>query len=158
MILAFARSGAWIAVLSGVGAVVWATVTSMGTALPGPATRQPYSAPPLVPYPADSLVAVGFRRDLFRPERRPSSVAYDPGRLVVAEAPPAPKPTLALVGIVGGAAGSAVIEGFPGVDGWRVVYRGDVVAGLRVQTIGRDSVVIAGLDTVWVLRVREPWK
>jgi len=85
-------------------------------------------------------------------------VAYDPGRLVVAEAPPAPKPTLALVGIVGGAAGSAVIEGLPGVDGWRVVYGGDVVAGLRVRAIGRDSVVIVGMDTVWVLRVREPWK
>ncbi len=144
--------------LTGLGSVVWGIATPIGVALPAPAAHQPPHSPNSVRYAADSLLAVAVRRDLFRPERRPSSVAYDPARLVVAEAPPAPKPALALVGIVGGAGGSAVIEGFPGVDGWRVVYRGDVVAGLRIGTIGRDSVVIVGMDTVWVLRIREPWE
>ena len=155
---AFARSGAWVTALTGLGAVVWGIATPTGIALPVPAAHQPHNSPSSVRYAADSLVAGAVRRDLFRPERRPSSVAYDPARLVVAEAPRAPKPALALVGIVGGAGSSAVIEGFPGVDGWRVVYRGDVVAGLRIRTIGRDSVVIVGMDTVWVLRIREPWK
>jgi len=144
--------------LAGLGAVVWGIATPIGVALPVLATHRPHNSPSSVRYAVDSLVAVAARRDLFRPERRPSSVAYDPARLVVAEAPPAPKPALALVGIVGGAGGSAVIEGFPGVEGWRVVYGGDVVAGLRVRAIGRDSIVIVGMDTVWVLRIREPWK
>jgi|SRR5258706_215018 len=155
---AFARSAAWMTALAGLGTVVWGVATPIGGALPLPAAHQPPHSPNSVRYAADSLVAVAVRRDPFRPERRPSSVAYEPARLVVAEAPPAAKPALAVVGIVGGASGSAVIEGFPGVDGWRVVYRGDVVAGLRIRTIGRDSVVIMGMDTVWVLRIREPWK
>ena len=155
---AVARSAAWMTALTGLGAVVWGIATPIGVALPVPAAHQPPHSPNSVRYAADSLVAVAVRRDLFRPQRRPSSVAYDPARLVVAEVPRAPKPALAVVGIVGGTGGSAVIEGFPGVDGWRVVYRGDVVAGLRIRTIGRDSVVIIGMDTVWVLRIREPWK
>jgi hypothetical protein len=53
---------------------------------------------------------------------------------------------------------SAVIEGFPGVEGSRVVRVGDAVAGLRVKTISNGRVVIAGTDTTWVLKVREPWK
>src|SRR5207237_8401641 len=36
----------------------------------------------------------------FRATRRPSNVVYDPIRLVPPATPPAPKPTLALVGIV----------------------------------------------------------
>ncbi len=35
---------------------------------------------------------------------------------------------------------------------------GDVVAGLRIKRIGGDQVVIVGMDTTWVLKVREPWK
>src|SRR5947207_14149803 len=155
---AVARSAAWMTALTGLGAVVWGIVTPIGVALPAPVAHQPPQSHNSVRYAADSLLAVAVRRDLFRPERRPSSVAYAPARLVVAEAPPAPKPALALVGMVGGAGGSAVIEGLPGVDGWRVVYPGDVVAGLRIRSISRDSVVIVGMDTVWVLRIREPWK
>jgi len=39
-----------------------------------------------------------------------------------------------------------------------VVRVGDVVAGLRVQSIGRAQVRIVGMDTTWVLKVREPWR
>ena len=53
---------------------------------------------------------------------------------------------------------SAVIEGLPGVEGSRVVRVGDVVAGLQVKNITNGRVVIAGVDTTWVLEVREPWK
>jgi hypothetical protein len=103
-------------------------------------------------------VNVALKRDLFRTDRRPSTVAYDPVRAVAPETPPAPKPTLSLVGLIGGQDGSAVVEGLPGVDGWRVVRKGDAVAGLRVRTISGDSVVITGMDTLWVLKVREPWQ
>jgi hypothetical protein len=65
---------------------------------------------------------------------------------------------LALVGLVAGIEASAVIEGLPGIEGARVVRVGDVVAGLRVKQIVSDRVTIVGMDTTWILRVREPWK
>jgi hypothetical protein len=33
-----------------------------------------------------------------------------------------------------------------------------MVGPLRVRRIERERVVIAGLDTVWTLTVREPWR
>ena len=87
-------------------------------------------------------------------------MAYDPVRLAEPAAPATPKPALTLVGIVwdGGRDPSALIEGLPSTDGPRAVGRGDVIGGLRVRAIKTDQVVIIGLDTTWVLGVREPWK
>ena len=76
----------------------------------------------------------------------------------MAEAPRSPKPLLVLVGIVAGPEPSAVIEGFPGVEGARVVRIGDEVSGLKVTRIWETNVRIVGMDTLWVLQVREPWK
>ena len=50
---------------------------------------------------------------------------------------------------------TALVEGFAGIDGARVVRRGDVVGDLRVKDIRRDRVVIVGRDTVWTLTVKE---
>jgi hypothetical protein len=106
---------------------------------------------------AESVGAI-VSRDPFRIGRRPTVPAYDPQRLAEQVAPPAPKPILLLVGVVNGSEPSAVIEGFPGVEGSRVMRVGDVVAGLQVKKIMDGRVVIAGMDTTWVLEVREPWK
>jgi hypothetical protein len=106
---------------------------------------------------AESVAAV-VSRDPFRIGRRPLLPAYDPLRLTEQLAPPAPRPTLLLVGLVTGADPSAVIEGLPSVEGSRVLRVGDVVAGLSVKTISGNHVVIVGMDTTWVLEVREPWK
>lgn len=106
---------------------------------------------------AESVVAV-VSRDPFRIGRRPLIPAYDPLRLAEQLAPPPPKPRLNLVGVLNGMEPSAVIEGLPGVEGSRVVRVGDVVAGLTVKKIANGRVVIAGMDTTWVLEVREPWK
>ncbi len=106
---------------------------------------------------AESVAAV-VARDPFRIGRRPLLPAYDPLRLAEQLAPQAPKPTLRLVGLVSGADPSAVIEGLPGVEGSRVLRVGDVVAGLSVKRISGTHVVIVGMDTTWVLEVREPWK
>jgi hypothetical protein len=109
-------------------------------------------------YPADSLARAAAARDLFRADRRPAPVAYDPVR-GTAPAPDAPpKPVLVLSGIIWGALPQAVIEGLPGVDGPRVMRVGDVVAGLKVRDIESNRVLIAGMDTTWSLTVREPWK
>jgi hypothetical protein len=86
-------------------------------------------------------------------------VSYDPQRATApAEANQVPKPALALLGLVAGAEATAVIEGLPGVEGGRVVRVGDVVSGVRVVRIAADHVRLAGMDTTWVLKVREPWK
>jgi hypothetical protein len=53
---------------------------------------------------------------------------------------------------------SAVIEGLPGVEGARVVRLGDVIAGLAIKQVGGGRVIVTGMDTTWLLQVREPWK
>jgi hypothetical protein len=127
-----------------------------------PPRTEPPSVAPVSPYPTnpDSLSATVERHDLFRVTRHASAIVYDPVRLAQPVTPLAPKPTLALVGIVWdkGRDPTAVVEGFPGVDGPRPVRLGETIAGLRVKAIRRDGVFISGLDTTWTLTVREPWK
>lgn len=105
----------------------------------------------------DSVAAI-VSRDPFRIGRLPATAAYDPMRLAQPVAPPLPRPQLTLFGIVNGSEPSAVLEGLPGVEGSRVVRVGDVVAGLQIKQISTNRVVIAGMDTTWVLEVREPWR
>jgi len=146
--------------VSGVLALAWAAFTSLTPRVASssvPLRPSPSLSAP--PYPADSLADVVVARDVFRAGRRPAGVAYSPS--VAAEAAPAfalPKPALLLVGVVHGADPTAVIEGFPGVEGGRVVRVGDRVGDLRVVGIAADRVRIVGMDTVWVLKVREPWR
>jgi hypothetical protein len=63
-----------------------------------------------------------------------------------------------LTGIVWEREPAAVIEGLPGSNGPRVVRARETVGPLRVRRIEREQVLITGLDTMWTLRVREPWK
>lgn len=107
--------------------------------------------------PADSVNAV-VARDPFRLTRRPVIPPYDPLRLVEQLAPPAPRPVLLLVGMIDGASPSGIVEGLPGVDGSRIVRAGDVIGGLTIKRVARGQVVITGMDTTWVLEVREPWR
>ena len=108
----------------------------------------------------ESVVAVFVGHDPFRVTRRPSNAVYDPIRLAQPATPAAPKPVLALVGIVwdSGKDPTALVEGIPGADGQRPVRQGETIAGLRVRSIKLDRVLITGLDTTWALTVREPWR
>jgi hypothetical protein len=149
----------WAAPVTGAAAAIWASIAPLveGVQAHGAVARPARSSP--VRYAADSFSQATISRDLFRAGRRPASVAYDPARsdqAVVAEVPP--KPGLMLVGIVAGLEPTAVIEGFPGIEGARVTRVGDVVAGLRVQRIDATGVRVLGMDTVWLLKVREPWR
>jgi len=112
----------------------------------------------VVPKIATDSVAAIVSRDPFRVGHRPALPAYDPLRLAEQLAPPPPRPALVLVGMMEGSLPSAVIEGFPGVEGARVVRAGDVIGLLAVKKVGSGRVVISGMDTTWVLQVREPWK
>ena len=128
--------------------------------VPSPASAAAVVSPAVSPLEPDSLVRLIVARDPFRVRRRPSDVLYDPVRLAQPATPPAPTPGLALVGIVwdSGRDPTALVEGLPGVEGPRPVRSGETIAGLRVQAIKPDRVVITGLDTTWTLTVREPWK
>ncbi len=154
------RATAWSVVVSGAGAALWAAVAPV-VAVPdvGPLRLSTPVYASARPYAVDSLARLATSRDLFRSARRPAAVAYDPQRAAApVESYQAPKPALTLVGLIGGAEPTAVIEGFPGIEGSRVVRVGDAVSGLRIKQIVSDRVVIVGMDTTWVLRVREPWK
>jgi hypothetical protein len=150
--------GAWaIGGLAALAVAAFAPVVE--STQPDLVRRPPPPSAVLRSFPADSLARLTVSRDVFRSTRRPSSVAYDPQRAVApVESNQPPKPALALVGIVAAPEPSAVIEGIPGIEGSRVMRVGDVVSGFRVKRIGGDHVVIVGMDTTWVLKVREPWK
>lgn len=144
---------------SGVLAVVYALTQPVADPLNASHAPRPDQAVETPPYPAESLVLLVTRRDLFRVTRTPTGSPYNP--LTGGSIPPpaaSPKPSLTLVGIVAGYDPTALIEGFPGVDGARVVRVGDVVAGLRVWRITRTGVRVVGMDTSWVLHLRQPWR
>lgn len=104
---------------------------------------------------SDALVA----RDPFRLERKPSGVAYSAAMEgAPPPAPRAPRPALAVAGIVGGPPWEALLEGVPGREGTALVRRGDTVSGLRVRSISKDTVKITGMDTTWILTVRRTWQ
>src|SRR5258708_887438 len=108
---------------------------------------------------ADSLATIGVARDAFRVSRTPAAVAYDPVRVQQPEQPPPRKPALVLTGIAWDRTSpAAVLEGLPGADGPRVVHHGEKFGGLLINTIARDRVIVSGMDTVWTLTVREPWR
>jgi hypothetical protein len=106
----------------------------------------------------DSLVRLVVQRTPFRASRRPAPVAFDPNPPAAPTVQTGPKPLLTLSGIVWGADPTAVIQGVPGIEGSKVVRRGDVVGGIRVSRIEREHVWLTGLDTAWTLAVRVPWK
>ena len=150
--------GVWV-VLGGVALAVSAFAPVVPRTPVAVLRRPPPPSAVLRPYPADSPARLTIARDLFRSARRAPSIAYDPQRAAApVEVAQVPKPVLALLGVVAGVEATAVIEGFPGVEGARVVRVGDVVSGLKVKQIVSDRVVLVGMDTTWVLRVREPWK
>jgi hypothetical protein len=99
--------------------------------------------------------------DPFRLDRHPSSVPYRPGIEYVAPPAAPPKPALVLKGTVGADQSrgwAAMIDGVPGHDGTAVLRMGDTLGGLRIKRVGRDTVVVTGMDTTWKLTVRRAWQ
>lgn len=151
--------GAWVVLVSGVFALL---VAAAVTAVPSPVlaavgARASQSAA-VGRYPADSLRRAVVARDVFRTDRHPAAVAYDPSRGAAPLPDGPPKPQLILTGVVWGEDPEAVIEGLPTAPGPRVVRVGDVVGGVTVKRIEQARVIAVGFDTTWTLTVREPWK
>lgn len=104
---------------------------------------------------ADALVA----NDPFRLANRPASVRYDPvldGGIAAQPAPvvAAARPVMTLKAIVGGPPWQAVVDGIPGQPAGTLVRAGNAFDKLVIRDVSRDSVVIQGPDTSWVLSFR----
>jgi hypothetical protein len=151
--------GVWAVLIGGV-AVLMASVSAM--VIPTPvfsADVGTRGTPPRVTrYPADSLRRVAVARDVFRTDRLPAAVAYDPSRGAAPQPDGPAKPQLKLTGVVWGDVPEAVIEGLPTASGPRVVRTGDVVGGVTIKWIDQVRVIAVGFDTTWSLTVREPWR
>ena len=157
-----ATLGLIVLLLAGVGASARLALrplaeVTLPEAAPSPALAVDRSGAPVV---AESLAAHVVERDAFRVARRPARVAYDPQTVAEPEQPPPPRPTLSLLGIVwdGGGDPTALLEGLPGVEGPRAVRRDEHIGDLRIRTIAPDHVIVLGLDTTWILTVKEPWR
>lgn len=118
---------------------------------------------PTHPIAADSLAVLTSRivgSDPFRLDRKPADVAYGatPDSLAgrASTTPTAPRPPLALVGIVG-PPWRALVDGVPGHDGSMVLRAGQSVADLRVVAVSATAATISSLDTTWHLTVKRTW-
>jgi len=107
---------------------------------------------------ADDVIASS---DPFRVARVPAAVAFRPDAegtagVVARSMPAAPtvRPTLTLKAIVGGPPWQAIVDGIPGQTSGTVVRAGAVFDHLVVRDVTRDSVVVEGPDTSWVLAFR----
>jgi hypothetical protein len=109
----------------------------------------------------DAAIAV-VDADPFRLDRRPANVVYSPelegAPPPAPPPPPPPKPVLTVAGVAGGPPWEAVVDGIPGRDGLTVVRTGQLVGEFRIRSVGRDTVVIQGADTLWRLTLRKPWQ
>jgi hypothetical protein len=107
----------------------------------------------------DSLAAAIVDRNVFHPDRVPVTAEeeMEPTPVQPTGPPPAPR-DLRLVGIVHGSPAMAVVVGLvePGVP--LVVREGELHGGLRVRRITEHEVKLVGIDTLWVLRLEEPWR
>jgi hypothetical protein len=103
------------------------------------------------------LVIAGDPFRLSNDEADVRFVAGTEGGAAPPGAPPrGPRPALTLKAIVGGPPWQAVIDGLPGQQTSTVAHDGSVYGGLQVRRVSRDSVVIQGADTTWILTFRGP--
>ena len=93
--------------------------------------------------------------DPFRLSNTPSSIRYSPVGDNVGLSASAPlRPNLTLKAIVGGPPWQAIVDGIPGQPQGTLVRAGNAFDKLIARAVTRDSVVIQGPDTTWVLSFR----
>lgn len=107
----------------------------------------------------DSLAAAEdaiVTNDPFRLSNSPPAVRYDPAAdgVVQSGVLSQPRPSLVLKAIVGGPPWQAVIDGIPGQPPGTLAQAGSRFDRLIVRAVTRDSVIVQGADTSWVLSFR----
>lgn len=117
--------------------------------------------------PSDSALeeaeALTVTNDPFRLSNTPPEVRYDPVNEAALAArggafvPPPVRPQFVLRAIVGGPPWHAVVDGIPGQPAGTLVRPGAQFDKITVRSVTRDSVIVRGPDTTWVLRFgRQP--
>ena len=109
---------------------------------------------PLSPDSLAATVELIVSNDPFRLSNRPPTVRFDAGSDAppgAAPSAPGPRPLLVLKAIVGGPPWQAVIDGIPGRPPGTMAEEGQRFDKLVVRLVTRDSVVVQGPDTAWVL-------
>lgn len=104
---------------------------------------------------SDSTATAFEGRDPFRIANQPARARYSSvsneqtitAPAVVHEA----RPTMTLRAIAGGPPWQALIDGMPGQTHAALVRAGMVVDRVTIRSITRDTVVVRGIDTTWVL-------
>jgi hypothetical protein len=123
--------------------------------VPPAAARSPA---PMRPIATSTAVAAIVEGNPFRLSRRPALIRV--GQPIVAGLPtavaPPPKvrPAMSVRAITGGPPWSALVEGLPQMNGATIVREGWQQGELTITSISRDTVVVAGRDTVWKLTMK----
>ncbi|HTJ21350.1 MAG TPA: hypothetical protein VL383_03105 [Gemmatimonadaceae bacterium] len=143
---------------TGIGALRWRntvlTASVDPVAIPARGNSDVHLDEALLRDAADLIVS----NDPFRLTNSPPLVRYDPK--TESSAPPtsvapAPiRPVMTLKAIVGGPPWQAIVDGLPGQPPGTVVHAGSAFDKLVARAVTRDSVVIQGPDTTWVLSFR----
>lgn len=119
-----------------------------GARLPGAASALPST---------DSLLRSAAVKAPFAWSRHAPSQRFDPVNRPVPTVPAVERPRLSVTGLLWGDEPGAIVDGLPGVDGGRLVYKGQKIEGLTILRIERSRVVVKGQDTTWVLRMKDAW-
>jgi hypothetical protein len=98
-----------------------------------------------------ALLEVAVQRNPFRESRTPSSVELLDGEAASTRSEMTARPTLRLVGIVGGPPWSALLDGMPGREGAVLVAASDTAGDLVIASVDSAQVRVVGRDTVWIL-------
>ncbi len=155
MRLLAAETIAWLLAISGFAAAVRAGSVALVVPDDAKAAVVAASDHPAPSRSLDSAAQFVIARDLFRLGRRPGSGRYNPALLQQPNVPStAARPQLVLRGVVVSDTASALIEGFPGLDGARLLRIGDSMAGIKVIAISRSQIRVAGRDTTWTVPLR----
>jgi len=156
------RSAAVVAALMALVAIDW---LRWHAALPEVADHATPVAPMIhvTTPPSDSALAEAedyiVSNDPFRLANAPSRVRFDPSNEnggAPLGVPPTPmlRPNMTLKAIVGGPPWQAIVDGIPGQPAGTVVRAGGTFDKLVARAVTRDSVIIQGPDTSWVLTFR----
>jgi hypothetical protein len=144
-------------------AVRWQAGAAAGAAAPVLVSQARASAQPASDSALEEAEALTVTNDPFRLSNTPPEVHYDPVNEAAMAArggafvPPPVRPQFVLRAIVGGPPWHAVVDGIPGQPPGTLVRPGAQFDKVTVRSVTRDSVVVRGPDTTWVLRFgRQP--
>ena len=151
-------------------AVVWVAVTGVGalrwrSGVPEVTPQQPTIRRTVRPTSVSNGRDLAEAEDLivsndpFRLANEPTAVRFDPTRdegsvSATPVGPPRLRPNLILKAVIGGPPWQAIVDGIPGQPPGTIVRAGSTFDQLVVRAVTRDSVVIKGTDTTWVLTFR----